>query len=218
MTPSTWSDPDWELFERAFALGVGIHRSQERKGIHVPYITHPMAVASIVMDHGGTPAEATAALLHDTAEDGGGEAVLARLEREFGDEVVRIVRGCSDSLVADRAHKAPWIERKSRHLAELRQASRSVALVTAADKLHNARSLAATLRANGDAAWAAFKAGRAGTLWLYAVTHRILEDSEAPPDLVADLGRAVGELWALAGAKLPADAPPPSSLPDSARR
>ncbi len=217
MTQSTWNDADWKRLEHAFSVAVEIHRGQERKGSPVPYIAHPMAVASIVLEHGGTPAEAIAALLHDTAEDGGGEVVLERLQREFGDEVADIVRGCSDSLVADRHHKAPWIERKQQHLAEVRHAKRSVALVTAADKLHNARGLAAALRANGDRVWSEFKAGREATLWLYAVTHRALETTEAPDTLVGDLGRAVDDLWALAGAKLAADAALPP-LPDAAQR
>jgi (p)ppGpp synthase/HD superfamily hydrolase len=123
---------------------------QERKGSDVPYIGHLLGVASIVIDHGGTEDEAIGALLHDAAEDQGGEARLADIHREFGEEVSAIVAGCSDSLEADPTRKQHWPKRKGAYLAHLaKDPNNSVVFVSAADKAHNLRSMLADYRVVG---------------------------------------------------------------------
>ena len=123
---------------------------QRRKGTGIPYIAHVLGVAAIAMEYGADEDEAIGALLHDAAEDGGGEATLAEIRARFGDAVGDIVLGCSDSLVEDPEDKLPWRDRKENYLAHLENASQSVCLVSAADKLHNVRSIIRDYHEHGD--------------------------------------------------------------------
>ena len=148
----------------AFAFALRIHDGQYRKGRQVPFITHPMAVAALVGEDGGTEAEIMAALLHDCVEDGGGMATLEAIRTEFGDEVADIVWGCSDS---HEQPKPPWRKRKQTFIESLRDATPSVKRVVTADKIHNVRALRELLQEQGADAWNAFKGGRDGTLWYY---------------------------------------------------
>ncbi|MGA7919547.1 MAG: HD domain-containing protein, partial [Candidatus Acidiferrales bacterium] len=56
-------------FDSAFQLASGLHHSQRRKGTEIPYISHLMSVAALVLEAGGDEDQAIAALLHDAMED-----------------------------------------------------------------------------------------------------------------------------------------------------
>lgn len=144
-----------------------VHQNQRRKGTGIPYIAHILGVAALAIEYGADEDEAIGALLHDAAEDGGGEATLAEIRARFGDAVADIVLGCSDSLVEDPDDKLPWRERKENYLAHLEHASASVCLVSAADKLHNVRSIMRDYREHGEDIWDRFQGRRDGTLWYY---------------------------------------------------
>lgn len=58
-------------FPQALALALQAHEGQKRKGTSIPYLSHPMAVASIALEYGADEDQAIAALLHDVLEDGG---------------------------------------------------------------------------------------------------------------------------------------------------
>ena len=156
-----------DRFAAAMAYAHQVHHGQRRKGTGIPYIAHILGVAALALEYGADEEEAIAALLHDAAEDGGGEATLAEIRARFGDTVGDIVLGCSDSLVEDPEDKLPWRERKENYLAHLEHASRSVCLVSAADKLHNVRSIIRDYNEHGDAIWERFQGRRDGTLWYY---------------------------------------------------
>ena len=64
-----------------------LHARQARKSTAIPYLTHLMAVCSLVLEDGGDEDQAIAALLHDGPEDQGGQPVLDEIRRRFGDEV-----------------------------------------------------------------------------------------------------------------------------------
>ena len=151
-------------FSSALAYAIEVHDGQERKGTRIPYVAHLLGVASIALDHGATEDEAIGALLHDAAEDAGGAPVIAEVQKRFGAAVANIVAGCSDTL---ETPKPPWRQRKETYIAHLESASPSILLVSAADKLHNARSITSDYREIGDAVWERFKGGREGTLWYY---------------------------------------------------
>jgi (p)ppGpp synthase/HD superfamily hydrolase len=187
-------------FESALLYAHQVHLGQRRKGTGIPYVAHILGVTAIAMEYGATEDEAIGALLHDAAEDGGGEARLAEIRARFGDAVGDIVLGCSDSLVEHPEDKLPWRERKENYLAHVAAASDSVCLVSAADKLHNVRSIIRDLRDHGDDVWERFQGRRDGTLWYYeAVAHALLTRSRSP--LTRDLQRAVEELLELADTK-----------------
>ncbi|MGI8911063.1 MAG: HD domain-containing protein [Rubrobacteraceae bacterium] len=184
-------------FEEAMIYASQVHAGQKRKGTETPYITHLLAVAAIVGENGGTENEAVTALLHDAPEDQGGEERLEDIRTRFGDEVAEIVAGCSDTF---ETPKPEWKERKERYIAHVRGASNSVRLVSAADKLHNARSVLSDYRKLGGALWERFNGGREGTLWYYGALVEAFREAETSPSIVGELDRTVTELEHLAGA------------------
>lgn len=157
-----------------------------------------MAVAALVIEAGGNEDLAIAALLHDAVEDQGGKETLARIRRDFGDHVAGIVAGCSD---ADTMPKPPWRPRKEQYVERIQSAHPDIRLVSAADKLHNARSILADLRLLGDAVWERFTGRKDGTLWYYRSMVTALRKAGSDPrvdPLLAELDRAVSELERLA--------------------
>ena len=117
-------------------------------------------MASLVLEHGGDEDQAIAGLLHDAIEDQGieQEAIIAS---RFGPRVAHMcapIRMPTSSL-------PPWRARKEAYVAHLEHADAEVWLVSAVDKLHNARAIVTDLRSLGLAVFDRFKAGQDGTLW-----------------------------------------------------
>ena len=183
------------LVDDRFSLAVDFaghqHAFQTRKSTSIPYICHPLGVASLVIEAGGDEDQAIGALLHDIAEDCGGEYQLARISEMFGERVAAIVRGCSDSLTEEFEIKPPWEERKEQHLAHLQTASDDVLLVTAADKVHNARSIVTDLQIEGSAVWDRFNAERRQIIWYYTSVLSILKDRGVTQMLVQPLEHSI---------------------------
>lgn len=177
-------------FEEALVFATQLHAAQRRKGSSIPYISHLLAVCSIVLEYGGNEDEAIAALLHDAIEDQGGPLAREEIRRRFGETVVEIVDGCTDT---DAFPKPPWRQRKEVYIAHIRTASASVRLVSAADKLHNARSVLADYRILGDALWQRFRGGKEGTLWNFRALVDALRAAGTSP-LVEELERVVSEI------------------------
>lgn len=200
MADETLRQPLTARFSEALSLACELHRTQARKGTQIPYVAHLLGVASIALEHGADEDEAIAAVLHDAVEDQGGAQTAALLAQRFGDRVADIVRSCSDT---DVVPKPPWRERKTAYVAHVAEASPSARLVSASDKLHNARAALADYRTLGPVLWERFKGGRDGTLWYY----RALVDAyrKSPPGgdgrrLVDELDRVVTELERIAAA------------------
>jgi hypothetical protein len=206
-------------FTEALTTAAEIHRQQQRKGAGIPYVSHLLAVTAVALEFGADEDEAIAALLHDAIEDapralGPEQALVVRrwLGWRFGDRVLRIVEACTD---AETDPKPPWRVRKEQYIESIPEKTASDVLVSAADKLHNVRTILRDFQALGDAVWDRFKpaAGKSGTLGYYrglviAFEQRIaqLNDTRLEPliaelrDAVAALERAVGVVgrWPLA--------------------
>lgn len=140
-----------ERLARAVSLAERVHRGQLRKGTTIPYLAHVIETMAVALRHGASEDEACAACLHDTVEDAkpevGGKAVIAEIETTFGPKVSSIVAGCSDSMLAKgETEKEEWDVRKRRYLDHLPEASRSVLLVSCADKLSNASAIVRDLK------------------------------------------------------------------------
>jgi (p)ppGpp synthase/HD superfamily hydrolase len=168
-----------------------------RKGTSIPYISHLMTVAALVLEAGGDEELAIAALLHDAVEDQGGTATAKTIRRLFGDRVADIVAECSDT---DVEPKPPWRERKQAYIAHLKTASEDAMLISVADKLHNARAILADYRALGDDLWARFNATKADQLWYYRELVRAFR-ARGSNALVEEFDRVVSEIERLAGKK-----------------
>lgn len=184
-------------FDDALAYASALHREQERKETGVPYVAHLIGVASIALEHGADEDEAIAALLHDAVEDQGGAAQLDAIGARFGERVASIVAGCTDS---DVVPKPPWRARKEAYVSHLAQATRSVRLVSASDKLYNARAILADYRLLGDLLWQRFTGRRDGTLWYYRALTDAFE-AAGRTALTDELARVVGELERLASGR-----------------
>jgi (p)ppGpp synthase/HD superfamily hydrolase len=177
-------------FLRAFLFAAKEHAGQTRKASTIPYIAHLMGVASLTLEAGGDEDQAIAALLHDVVEDCGGAPMLKEVRRRFGEQVARIVDGCTD---ADTYPKPPWRERKENYVRHLKTADAATRLVSAADKLNNIRSILTDYREIGESVWARFRGGREGTLWYY----RALRDEflrRKPNRITRELALAVRDL------------------------
>jgi (p)ppGpp synthase/HD superfamily hydrolase len=129
------------------------HATQTRKASEVPYLGHLLSVAGLVIEADGTETQAIAALLHDAAEDQGGELTLAEIDQQFGGAVASIVAECSDTF---ETRKPPWRARKQRYIDHLRVASDDAVLVSLADKLDNARAILRDFRGLGSKVWQRF--------------------------------------------------------------
>jgi (p)ppGpp synthase/HD superfamily hydrolase len=108
-----------------------------------------------------------AALLHDAAEDHGGLQRLLDIEENFGPNVARMVEGLSDSLSEDSSNKQAWSERKQTYIERLREEPADVRLISAADKLYNARAILEDYREIGPLVWERFKRGRSEQIWYF---------------------------------------------------
>lgn len=165
-------------FERAFALACEVHAIQVRKGTTIPYLAHLLAVTALVLEAGGGEDCAIAALLHDSVEDSrDGKAMLDRIRSDFGDRVAAIVAACSDATAIPGRPKPDWRPRKEAHLEHLRaEEDPEILLVSACDKLHNARSTVSDLRADGPVVWERFRAGRDDQLWYYGSLNAVYSE------------------------------------------
>jgi GTP pyrophosphokinase len=179
-----------ERFEQALVFAAQLHRHQVRKGSGVPYISHLLAVCELTLEYGGDEDEAIAALLHDAIEDQGGATARAEILHRYGPRVTEIVEGLTDT---DQSPKPAWRKRKEAYIQRITHASPSIRLVSACDKLHNARSLVMDYRIYGEDLWNRFTGGREGTLWYYRAMVNALS-APGPSEVVAELDRTVSEL------------------------
>ena len=161
-----------DRFVEAAGYAVELHARQARKGTSIPYVTHLFTVCSLALEDGGDEDEAIAGLLHDAAEDQGGQATLDEIGRRFGPVVEMLVDGLTDTL---EDPKPDWRPRKEAYLKRLPDEPESVLRVSIADKLHNMRSIAIDVENNGEDAWQRFNAGRDGQAWLHRSLLAIFE-------------------------------------------
>jgi (p)ppGpp synthase/HD superfamily hydrolase len=170
-----------------------------RKGTNVPYMAHLLGVASLVMGETGhlsfpvTEDMVIGALLHDAVEDEGGLPRLRDIEANFGKGVATIVEGCTDSFEQDANKKQEWKQRKASYIERLRKEPQGVLLVSAADKLYNARAILQDYREVAGEIWKRFKRGRREQLWYFRELLNVYED-RGSNRLVEELRRVVGEL------------------------
>ena len=127
---------DIRAIQRAYEVAEHHHRLQFRKSGD-PYITHPLAVATILAELGMTPPTVVAALLHDTVEDT--EYTLETLRTDFGDEVAALVDGVTklDKVKYGDAATAETVRKMVVAMAR----DPRVLVLKLADRLHNMRTL-----------------------------------------------------------------------------
>jgi len=186
-------------FSRAVDYARQVHVNY-RKGTEVPYMAHLLGVASLVMGECGhvpfavTEDMVVAALLHDAVEDEGGLPRLGDVEANFGKQVAAIVEGCSDTVAEDSSKKEPWEQRKATYIQRLWGEPDGTLLVSAADKLYNARAILEDYRIFGPEVWNRFKRGRKAQLWYFEELLKVYEKRCPGWRIVDELKRTVAEL------------------------
>src|SRR5690349_2604492 len=132
---TTHPKADVAVIEKAYVVAEEYHRGQLRKSGDA-YITHPLAVTTILAELGMTPATLAAALLHDTVEDTA--YTMPQLRRDFGEEIAGLVDGVTklDRLTYGEAAQAETVRKMIVAMArDIR-----VLVIKLADRLHNART------------------------------------------------------------------------------
>ncbi|MGY2895913.1 HD domain-containing protein [Deinococcus sp. UYEF24] len=218
------SFPLTDDFLTALRLAHTWHSGQYRKetdegeAIGIPYVSHLLGVASIALEFGADEPEAIAALLHDALEDGpsnlkrGARELRAEMVAAFGargEQIALLVDAATDDALEAGAEKRDWDIRKLEYLAKLPHEEASALLVSASDKLHNARSILSDLMVVGPSVFTRFNRGRDGTLQYYrllADTYQKIDrpDVQARPRLQAlfnELEHTVTTLEAACGLK-----------------
>jgi guanosine-3',5'-bis(diphosphate) 3'-pyrophosphohydrolase len=157
---------DWPaLLERALRLAAGAHHQQTRKASGLPYITHPVAVAMLLQQHGFTDDETlAAALLHDVVEDT--PVTLEDLAGEFPSAVVQLVGHLTERKQDESGRQRPWEDRKREHLAHIADAPLAARAIALADKLHNLRTMSYDLEEGQDLSMR-FNASFGQLAWYY---------------------------------------------------
>ena len=188
-------------YEQALAFTHQVHKKQKRKGTDIPYISHLIAVSSLVIEAGGNEDEAIGALLHDSIEDcpkeypGGVERLREDIRWQFGNAVLDIVEHCSDT---DEIPKPPWRKRKEAYISAIAAKPDDALLVSCADKVHNARAILSDYRDIGEALWDRFKGGRESLWYYHSLVTAFKKTGRINGSLLDELDRTVRELHSLA--------------------
>ncbi len=184
---------DRERVADALRFALEAHGDQMRKGTSIPYVSHLLRTAGLVLEYGGDGVQTAAALLHDTLEDCPGVTETG-LRARFGPEVAEIVQALSDVLEGDTPEKkSPWLERKTRYLAHMASVPARARLVAACDKLDNLRSLVDDLAEQGPATLARFSGKPPQIRWYYEEVSRMLA-GHVPKRLSGELELLLTEL------------------------
>lgn len=190
-TPTVFLGPK---YAEAVAYASILHATQVRKSTTIPYISHLLAVSSLVLEAGGDEEMAIAGLLHDAPEDQGGLMRLHEIKKRFGTRVAHIVEGCTDSFVENPEEKEPWRVRKERYLKHLAEADQDTLTISLADKLHNARATVLDLLITGPETWERFNASSGDILWYYESILEIARERSENEFLVTNLEAAVQDM------------------------
>ena len=187
-----------DRFDDAVKFAHDVHRSQPRKETTIPYISHLLSVAGLVLESGGDEDLAIAGLLHDAVEDAKGmtgEQMSVLIRSEFGDRVADIVDGCSDAKSSPGGSKPPWRWRKEAYSQHLRSASDDVLRVSIADKVHNARSNATDQDRFGEKVWTRFTSTSEESRWYYTSLRDIYKERISDSYLIKELDIAIARIW-----------------------
>lgn len=157
-----------EIVIKAFEYAYRKHAGSTRKCTDVPYIVHPLDVATILMKNHASENLIIAGFLHDLIEDEG--VNLTEIKKLFGEEVAKLVETISEpeklrTLDSDR--RATWKLRKQHTINQIKHANKEVRMLFCADKLSNCRDLITDSKRFGRKMWEKFNAPKNEQKWYY---------------------------------------------------
>lgn len=143
-----------DVFEDALRFAIEVHSGVMRKSEAIPFILHPLEVATIAATMTTDREVLAAAVLHDVVEDT--SHTIDEIEGRFGSRVARLVISETEDKRRDLPPSETWRVRKEESLAALESAPRDVKIIWLADKLSNMRSFHNTKMARGSEMWKDF--------------------------------------------------------------
>ncbi|MEI6054297.1 MAG: HD domain-containing protein [Candidatus Saccharibacteria bacterium] len=170
---------------KAIEVSAIAHQGQTRKGSNTPYISHPYAVALICQHYNDDEDIFIGALLHDVLEDVSPDIYSADdIRNTFGENVLDLVKGVSEKKT-DNNKDIPWEERKIAYIRNLKDiASEGSIIISAADKIHNLKSILSEYEIIGDKIWERFNSKPNEQLWFYGSIADVVEE-RMPKSLVS---------------------------------
>lgn len=194
MTTHGYSD----RVNHALAFAAKHHDQQVRKGTRLPYVTHPANVAIILTRYGRDDQTVVAGILHDVVEDCVREGYTAemlerRVAEKFGRDVLETILMVTHRRLDDAGVELSHDERRDDFLSRLGTASEAALWVCAADRLHDASTIAADLRRTIDpnTVWGRYTGGKAATLRDYRRTYDRLVDVGFKAEIMRELSVAI---------------------------
>ena len=163
------------LFENALRFATDAHAGMVRKAGSMPYILHPMEVATIAATMTDDREVLAAALLHDVVEDT--SHTLDEIESNFGPRVAALVAAETEDKREGLPPAETWRIRKEESLVELARADRDAKILWIADKLSNMRSFYRLYIERGNSLWNDFnQKDPAQQMWYYTNIVRLTEE------------------------------------------
>lgn len=157
--------------QKAIVKAKELHQGQTRKNDDLPYVVHPLSVASILSSYTKDEDIIASGLLHDILEDVPSHLYSAEdLKQDFGDRVYELVREVSedrDPNDSKEKKKATWRERKEKYLANLQNNTPDSLLISCADKIHNLKSMMQAYQKDGENVWSEFHVGKNDQMWFF---------------------------------------------------
>lgn len=181
--------------QSAFDFASQHHSGQNKKGTEIPFIYHPMAVASLVLKYGGSEAQAQAALLHDTIGDA--SVTQDGIAQKFGAEVARLTFAFADPEIPGGPQNPGWRDLKKAYLGKLRTLDETALLVVACEELHDGTELLLDLKHKGAEIWKRYPVHGMEVFWYYKELLQIFLHGLKGPryqPLVGDFGSFVRAL------------------------
>lgn len=152
-------DESISLMDRAIVFATRAHSGTYRKGTKIPYIVHPIEVASIVATMTEDPDMIAAAVLHDVVEDT--DATVEEISFFFNQHIAELVEAESENKRRDLPPGETWMIRKMETLDFLKnRASQEAKILALADKLSNMRAIHRDQQIVGDVLWQRFNEKR----------------------------------------------------------
>ena len=145
---------------KAIEFSTKAHTGLYRKGTKIPYITHPLNVAQILIEYECPESVVTAGILHDTLEDT--QATVDDIRDAFGYEVADLVNAVSEPNKSDT-----WENRKAHTIKHLKTASPEVLMISLADKMDNIKKIREDYEKIGNKVWERFNRPKEKQKWYY---------------------------------------------------
>ena len=143
------------MVEKAMIFASKAHCGTFRKGTKIPYIVHPMEAGAIAASITDDEEVISAAILHDVLEDTSVSA--EEIEKEFGKEVLRLVKSDSENKRENLPPEETWKIRKQEKIDYLKnKADKKEKIVALSDKLSNIRAICRDYEKIGDELWNRF--------------------------------------------------------------